>query len=216
MSAFRGTAFTYANPSSIDPNLICAICTDPFFEPVFGAKCGHTFCRVCLEEWVVVDKSCPTCRKEIISLTPITVAGGRPLIDQLNRLSVGCSDCGKSGIQRGDFDDHRKKCADRIVHCSAATIQCDWQGRPTELHAHESRCNLVRVKPTIDNLQTQVHFLYRAVKLLAQKNDEECREEYVSGEFVCDACDSLVPLRSRALHICPQLDLCSTCFPMES
>ena len=141
MAAPRNTGFTYANPSNIDPNLICTICTDPFWKPVFGAKCGHTFCRSCLEKWMVEDKSCPSCRKEIISLTSITVAGGRSLIDQLNRLSVGCSDCRKAGIQRGDFEDHRKKCAGRLVRCSAAAIRCDWKGRTADLTAHEAQCD---------------------------------------------------------------------------
>ena len=212
MSASESTGFTYTDPSNIDPNLICTICTDPFWKPVFGAKCGHTFCRSCLEKWMVEDKSCPSYRKEIVSLTSITVAGVRSLIDQLNRLSVGCSDCRKSDIQRGDFEDHRKQCAGRVVRCSAAAIRCDWKGRTAHLKAHEAQCELVRVKPTIDDLQKQVHFLHCAVKLLAEKNQEECQEDYTSGEFVCDVCDSLAPLRSRALHICPQLDLCSACF----
>ena len=38
--------FEYMNEGSIDPELKCSICTDPFIDPVCISACNHTFCRL--------------------------------------------------------------------------------------------------------------------------------------------------------------------------
>ena len=39
----------------------CVICCDTFKEPLL-TKCGHTFCKLCIEEVVNRQKLCPECR----------------------------------------------------------------------------------------------------------------------------------------------------------
>ncbi len=50
----------------IDPNLICAICADPFVKPKL-LWCGHVFCAECITEWRTKChyKDCPKCRKKV-------------------------------------------------------------------------------------------------------------------------------------------------------
>ena len=46
------------NPSL--QHVLCAICTEVFFEPVLLPNCPHTFCRGCLER--LQKQECPLCR----------------------------------------------------------------------------------------------------------------------------------------------------------
>ncbi|KAK4536309.1 hypothetical protein CDCA_CDCA08G2334 [Cyanidium caldarium] len=48
---------------------ICAVCHDEFHvgTRVMEMPCGHLFCEDCLEQWLRVRCSCPTCRQEILS-----------------------------------------------------------------------------------------------------------------------------------------------------
>ena len=40
------------------------MCFDLFKEPTI-AKCGHTFCKGCIEEVVSRQHSCPVCKKDL-------------------------------------------------------------------------------------------------------------------------------------------------------
>ena len=52
-----------------DEEWICPICQDVFESPVC-CPCGHSFCRPCLETWLVKRRKydCPTCRRDGLSL----------------------------------------------------------------------------------------------------------------------------------------------------
>ena len=42
----------------------CPICSDIITEEkVVTTSCGHLFCKPCLEQWMNVGDTCPTCRK---------------------------------------------------------------------------------------------------------------------------------------------------------
>ncbi|KAG0053569.1 E3 ubiquitin ligase [Gryganskiella cystojenkinii] len=45
--------------------LQCSICVDYFASP-FTVECGHTFCFTCLHSWLLIQKSCPTCRTKLL------------------------------------------------------------------------------------------------------------------------------------------------------
>ena len=52
---------------------VCPICIDDFKNPT-KTKCGHMFCKDCIEKALQYDSYCPTCKKP---LRPIT--GKQPL-----------------------------------------------------------------------------------------------------------------------------------------
>lgn len=39
--------------------LVCPVCQRVFSEPVISVKCGHTFCRGCIESMVLTGTLCP-------------------------------------------------------------------------------------------------------------------------------------------------------------
>ena len=51
----------------------CSICLSVFYKPIKLKKCGHLFCRVCLEDAteLVNLKACPLCRKPFQSVEMI-------------------------------------------------------------------------------------------------------------------------------------------------
>jgi hypothetical protein len=132
--------YEYENEESIDNNLKCAICNDPFLVPV-ATSCHHSFCRQCLDKWFAISgTTCPTCRKTISRLDshPITLLSFLSMLDQ---LFVKCKLCEQSKIQRGNFGDHIDKiCPKVIVECSATGIDCPWTGLREELQTHLSTC----------------------------------------------------------------------------
>lgn len=39
--------------------LLCPVCKRVFSEPIISVKCGHTFCRECIEELIGSARTCP-------------------------------------------------------------------------------------------------------------------------------------------------------------
>jgi hypothetical protein len=132
--------YEYENEDSIDNNLKCGICNDPFIDPVV-TPCHHSYCWLCLDRWFQTSKStCPACRKIISRLNtiPVTLLSFLSMLDQ---LLVECKLCKQSKIQRGNFEDHIDKiCPKKIVNCSASDINCPWTGLREELQTHLSTC----------------------------------------------------------------------------
>ncbi|KAL0480993.1 hypothetical protein AKO1_013646 [Acrasis kona] len=48
--------------SEVIDELECIICRETFLKP-YTLQCSHTFCKKCINTWMKVRKSCPTCRK---------------------------------------------------------------------------------------------------------------------------------------------------------
>ena len=55
--------------------LECPICLDVFKTPI-KTKCGHVFCKGCIEEALRHDPYCPTCKKPLRSITGKQPVGG--------------------------------------------------------------------------------------------------------------------------------------------
>ena len=92
-----------------DDDLLCSVCKDVFESPV-NLKCGHTFCKECLEGWfatpVCVDMpswkraSCPTCRSQSFGQNkyyPI-----HSLEQIINKLHVRCKNHEEHGSSEPD------------------------------------------------------------------------------------------------------------------
>ncbi len=49
--------------------LECVVCYENFNDP-YITKCGHTFCKACITDWIEKDPSCPSCRKPVKKTNP--------------------------------------------------------------------------------------------------------------------------------------------------
>ena len=50
---------------TLGPELICPICHELFMEAA-TIECGHSFCRMCIDEWLKKIKfNCPECRRPV-------------------------------------------------------------------------------------------------------------------------------------------------------
>ncbi|CAF3396867.1 unnamed protein product [Rotaria socialis] len=141
--------FEYLDSDSIDVELKCAICIEPFDSPVCATKCGHTFCQECIQESLKEYSKCPTCRQHV-TLEDYTPVKTRALINQLARLLVKRNFCEQTNID--DRKKHTEICTKKIVPCLSADHKCQWSGRREELSLHLTTCPFQQIRPIIDQL----------------------------------------------------------------
>ncbi|UJR13188.1 hypothetical protein I4U23_000210 [Adineta vaga] len=136
----RMNHFEYMDEDSIDIELKCSICTNPFMDPGTIWSCDHTFCRTCIESMLRNNnKVCPICR-DVITFFEFRKAT-RNLLNMLNRILMRCKYCNEINIERGDIHEHIDKlCPKFIVYCSAGNNQCVWIGSRDKLKDHLSQC----------------------------------------------------------------------------
>ncbi|CAF0891433.1 unnamed protein product [Rotaria sordida] len=131
--------YEYENESSVDSELICAICLNPFDEPI-STLCEHIFCVDCIKLWLKKDLSCPICREILIENNLKSVIN-QNILNKLDQLQVKCRLCQQKHIKRKRFDYHiDKQCSKVIVSCSAADIKCPWKGQRIDLQSHQMNC----------------------------------------------------------------------------
>jgi E3 ubiquitin-protein ligase NRDP1 len=226
--------YEYMNEGLIDDELKCSICHHPFVSPVSTDICGHTFCEKCIETWLLVQQTCPSCRRRVLfsDFKPVSI---RVVLNLLNRIPVRCIPCCQVNIERGNFDDHKKQCIKRIVLCSFVNLSCSWTGKQDELSQHELICPYRRVQPLIDELQSQKKKLQSTVQKQAEQirfllillnngkplnqscvREDYCRVFYFSPneqeEPKCDMCHSSIRHINIAFHHCDGGCLCKTCY----
>jgi hypothetical protein len=114
--------YEYTDVDSIPKYAICPKCKKVFNNPV-STQCStrpqHRFCRLCAEESINHNHSCPICNQSlhIQDLTPITDG---VLIDMLDELPVKCISCQQTGLERGNFNTHKNEvCPKTSVKCSS-------------------------------------------------------------------------------------------------
>jgi hypothetical protein len=146
------------NEDEIDNELKCAVCQQPFHEPVSSTQCHHTFCKECIIACINQERRCPVCRthSDYENYQPIK---SRALLNQLNRLHVRCNACQIRNIQRVDFQGHTQKCPNWIIPCTAADIRCTWQGMRNQLANHVKNCPFQRIRPIVDDFHGQINNL---------------------------------------------------------
>jgi hypothetical protein len=143
------------NEDEIDNELRCAVCQQPFHEPISSKKCHHTFCKACIIACLNQERRCPVCRA-YSDYEHYELVESRALLNQLNRLRVCCDACQARNIQRGDFERHTQNCPNWIIPCIAADIRCTWQGMHNRLANHLKSCPFQPIRPIIQDLQGQI------------------------------------------------------------
>ncbi|XP_053339026.1 probable E3 ubiquitin-protein ligase DTX3 isoform X2 [Clarias gariepinus] len=71
-----------ASRSSEDDSVICSICMGEMVEKTTLDKCGHSFCRTCLEQAFQVKKACPVCRLVYGQLIGNQPANGSMMVER--------------------------------------------------------------------------------------------------------------------------------------
>lgn len=67
--------------------LLCPVCNHVFREPVISIKCGHTFCRCCIEAMIRDGVRCPVDGQECDSGQLVL---NRAVIGQIDDLRIYC------------------------------------------------------------------------------------------------------------------------------
>lgn len=57
---------------------------------------------------------------------------------------VLCTACARVKVAPADLEEHAKLCTAVQVECTAADVQCPWQGPRKDLHGHTRACKFVR------------------------------------------------------------------------
>ena len=143
--------------------LLCPVCKCVFQEPIISVKCGHTFCRSCIEDLIKGGLRCPldaqTCDSGQLVLN-------RAIMGQLADLQIYCCHglhivqsghpvtSGRPGISGQDYEQDPDGCpevitiGDRTKHedsCRYALVECP-VGR--------DQCGLVRRHKLEEHMET--------------------------------------------------------------
>jgi E3 ubiquitin-protein ligase TRAF7 len=145
--------------------LLCPVCKNVFSEPIISVKCGHTFCRSCIEDLIRSGLTCPldsqTCdsgqlvlNRAIMGqladlqiycchgLRPVQsghpIKPGRPAGQDYEQDPDGCPEV----IMIGGREKHEDNCSYALVECPVGQGQCGLLRR-LKLEEHMATCNRV-------------------------------------------------------------------------
>ena len=135
--------------------LLCPVCKRIFREPVISVKCGHTFCRVCIEDLISNGQKCPMDDQECDSGQLVL---NRAVMGQIEDLHIYCCngvillpggqthsqdpDGCKEVLRLGSRDEHESKCQYTRVECSIGGSLCG-PLRKYQLENHMAACTHV-------------------------------------------------------------------------
>ncbi|XP_078352420.1 TNF receptor-associated factor 6-like [Oculina patagonica] len=114
------SGFEYAFVSKVSQEYLCPICECPMREPV-QTKCGHRFCKHCLEQSMKRKRECPIDRR---ALKEHSAKDIYPDV----------------AIQRTILD--------FVIKCPNENYGCKWTGELRSIETHEPDCSFVGVKCT--------------------------------------------------------------------
>ena len=127
--------------SEIEQDLLCPFCSQVLEAPVTG-KCGHVFCKTCLEKSFSSEKfECPVCEVDLSSEE--AVEAGEDLVQRLGKLSIQCkhfnSGCETVTMCHKLPEHMKKECAFRLVLCEHKG--CVESVAHRDLEAHMEKCD---------------------------------------------------------------------------
>ncbi|CAM4945440.1 unnamed protein product, partial [Rotaria socialis] len=118
------SSYEYTDRESIDSDLICLLCHNPFIDPIV-TQCDYTYCRQCIEQDMGNGSHCPSQSCNQLLSTDHLTPPSRLVVSMLDRLKVRCQLCEKSNINRGTFDEHIKtSCSEYRIDCPGKNIGC--------------------------------------------------------------------------------------------
>ncbi|CAF1147181.1 unnamed protein product [Adineta steineri] len=191
--------YDYIDEDSIDCELKCSLCIQPFQVPV-SATCGHTFCHVCTSQWVARQSTCPTCRIRTSTedFRPIST---RIVLNQLERLLMKCKRCNKTNIQRGNISEHEQQCPNQTVSCPAFSIKCPWKGTRNDLTEHIQQCSYQKIRPVIDDIYEHLKNIYEPLvdelQTVRQQLEKQLQHNNEQNRFLLAVFNKGKPMSDR-------------------
>ncbi|XP_033110036.1 E3 ubiquitin-protein ligase TRAF7-like isoform X2 [Anneissia japonica] len=148
------------------PSLFCSICKLLLFDPVISVKCGHTFCRLCVEstpspsEGNDSGSKLPCCPVDKTTFVAEDLVANRAIASQLEDLLIYCRYSAEGQRSQGQHTtnenadecnvklplsklrDHEKSCQYALIICPNFAERCG-SIRKKDLDRHLHSCNVV-------------------------------------------------------------------------
>ncbi|CAF3483609.1 unnamed protein product [Rotaria socialis] len=192
--------FAYMDEDSINAELKCSICFDPFTNPVTTSCCNNVFCLSCIEKVLKKKPVCPLCCHEPLSRIHIKLPD-LIIFSSLYQLLVKCESCGESNIQRGFFNEHINVSCPKIkVTCSGVDLKCEWVGPRDQLASHITSCNFEYMRPIFGQFISTTKELKFQVNCLR----DHCRELEIDNKR-CNSKLNALEIRCQQLELMPNL-----------
>ncbi|CAE6430977.1 unnamed protein product [Rhizoctonia solani] len=120
---------SYVYVESVNSNLVCCICRQPFVDPTTATPCGHTFCRTCITQAVDVAAQCPIDRgalsqSDIVPAPQLVRNMVDELVVQCPNAPLGCAHT----TQRSLISNHT---------CTYTPVPCACPGCPDSVLEHD-------------------------------------------------------------------------------
>ena len=109
---------------SIDlKHLICTCCHDILQKPLMITQCEHSFCGLCLTEWLRINESNPSCPecKIPVEASEESVKRAMFIFRLINSANVICKSC-ETAIPIIKYKDHAEKCSQSPRHNNPTTL----------------------------------------------------------------------------------------------
>ncbi|KAL7318161.1 hypothetical protein PS15m_004419 [Mucor circinelloides] len=178
---------------TINDNLICCICQNPFIDPVIS-RCGHTFCQHCIFQAIEASPVCPIDRASLgkDDFEP----AAKIICNMVNELSVYCpryeQGCPHVG-QRQFIESHLKNDCEytmapcELEECKELLLKKDLQSHAETCKYRILECNMCKKKLRAFELEDHYNL---------------CPSEIIT----CQYCDTSRPRSEHVSHIneCPQ------------
>lgn len=165
--------------SEVDEEFICPICSDVLEHPVMVPMCEHAFCKICINEWLVQQNTCPVDRQPVtsIELKPVP----RILRNFLSCLLITCdySNLGCEVIVNLEcLETHGKECKynpNRVIPCKDNFGPIKAKDEHQDFRAKKLRNKLRRPEQRINEMREDVS--------LTHTEDCFCATRYANPVF---------------------------------
>lgn len=139
-----GEPHLYNYSQEVDEDLTCHICLQPLVSPT-DTKCGHTFCRACITNYLRIQPICPIDRQPLASSYDCQPASlmVRRLLDKLEVECPNYSLC-HTKLARCELEAHlNNRCPGAVFPCLQSGFGCTFQGNWKQLQLHYSECSFM-------------------------------------------------------------------------
>ena len=182
----------YCPSIELDNKFQCSICFGIILDAVRIIPCNHSFCRPCLDNWIVtktikysslddidddsIDKLfCPFCKQEFLEKNIFT---NFTLMNQINHLSIFCPNSCKSVIFIKDLNPHFLVCPSHTISCS--NFLCKVPIKRQDLTTHLETCQF-----SLFECKHGCGMFFSRTDLIKHYIDKQCLVK--SG--ICSTCD---------------------------
>ena len=130
--------------------LSCGICQDIFTDPVVTPCCRHTYCSLCIYQWLIGNNSCPNDRQRLSSRDMIPAP--RMVINLLNKLKIKCENHSKGCeviMSIADIDKHLLVCDKNCDSCKSLKTKIS----ESEIRVKKLKTQLVSLENEVKSLR---------------------------------------------------------------